>query len=49
MNRFLQSFLFPYQEEHDDGTQGGAGGEQLTGIEKTRAELRKRLDAENKG
>lgn len=28
---------------------GGAGGEQLTGIEKTRADLRKRLDAENKG
>lgn len=28
---------------------GGAGGEQLTGIDKTRAELRKRLDAENKG
>lgn len=28
---------------------GGAGGEHLTGIEKTRADLRKRLDAENKG
>lgn len=26
MNRFLQSFLFAYQEEHDDGTQGGGGG-----------------------
>ncbi len=30
MNRFLQSFLFPYQEEHDDGTQGGGGGETKT-------------------
>lgn len=26
MNRFLQSFLFVYQEEHDDGTQGGGSG-----------------------
>ncbi|MGL5736967.1 MAG: hypothetical protein ACRCYS_19040 [Beijerinckiaceae bacterium] len=30
MNHFLQSFLFPYQEEHDDETQGGGGGEPKT-------------------
>lgn len=27
MNRFLQSFLFAYQDEHDDGSQGGGGGD----------------------